>query len=286
MSTCCICLTEVETILSCLCKATICQECFINNVKTSIGDHKLAKCVCGEDYDLNTVSSIAEKLSEEYNKIVIEKSLTNLYSCGNCLEICDVAEYEKDVYFCYSCKTNTCFKCKKAPHDGSCTKDQDEQATLDYVITCCKNEFIRGDACNLVKCPTCRKGYCWICKAKNVTHNHFVNFSPKNGKACLLFGERDQIIENPEEGMQNVLQQAPIAAPVPRNRAPAAKPAKKLCKHTCADKRACKHDCCKRGLENNVIRNRLLEEQPPAFHGYAYASTSHNGQTISTSFTF
>ena len=293
MSTCCICLTDVETILSCRCKATICQECFLNNVKTSIDDHKLAKCVCGGDYDLNTVTSIAEKFTEDYNKLVIEKSLTNLYSCGNCLEVCDVTDYEKDIYFCYACKTNTCFKCKKAPHDGSCTKDKDEQATLNYVITCCKNEFIRGDACNLVKCPTCQKGHCWICKAKNITHNHFVNFSP----GCLLFGERDQIIENPEAGMKHVLQQAPVAAPAPRNRQPAVPVVdaivKKTCKHKCPDKRACGHNCCKRGLENVAIRNRVWPEEPvvtpirvEAFNGYAYASTTQNGQTVSTSFTF
>ena len=110
-----------------------------------------------------------------------------------------------------------------------------------------------------------------------------------------MFGERDQIIENPEAGMQHVLQQAPVAAPAPRNREPAKKPNKNLCLHKCTDKRACGHNCCKRGIDGGeqpaqprnvaALRNHVqLGEQ--GVHGYAYESTSHNGQTVSTSFTF
>lgn len=95
------------------------------------------------------------------------------------------------------------------------------------------------------------------------------------------------------------MQQAAVAAPVPRNREPAKKPAKKLCKHTCANKRKCGHNCCKRGLDDarlpvapalpidTIVRNRVdLVEKNQGIHGYAYASTSHNGQTVSTSFMF
>ena len=113
-----------------------------------------------------------------------------MYSCGNCHEISDVGDYEFKDYFCIACKTNTCFKCKLAPHEGLCAKDkEDEDKTKAYVIECCGTPFIRGDACNKVTCQTCKTKYCWICKAKNIEYNHFVD----DGKGCHLFGERPEV---------------------------------------------------------------------------------------------
>lgn len=192
---CFICLDNEETILSCLCKKSICRECFVNGVEHSITANTIFKCDCGLAYDNDIIfQTIGPVLAAKYQKYILEKEI-KIYNCGNCNETCDVGEYTLKDYFCYFCKANTCFRCKQPSHDGECMKDKAEPETEKYVIKCCGVVFIRGDACNKVKCPTCKIPYCWICKKKNIDYTHFV----EEGPGCHLFGERKgDVVKKPK----------------------------------------------------------------------------------------
>lgn len=186
---CSICLSDdVDLLLSCQCKTTYCRECFNNSVLSSTSSGKLFTCLCKEVFDQGIVCSLIDNEKREgYNRLCIEKSI-NMYSCGFCLEVCDITDFDKSIYFCYKCRKNSCFKCKKEPHEGNCEKGKDEIETEKFILQCCGSPFFRGDGCNKVMCPKCFIPHCWICKAKNVTYKHFVSQVP----GCLLVGEREQ----------------------------------------------------------------------------------------------
>ncbi len=208
---CCICLSdEVELLLSCSCRASICLECFKNAISHSIGNGQLAKCNCGLVYNINAVCcALSKEEGEKYTNLTIEKDMDCIYTCGKCGEACDVTNYDYKNYFCPMCKENTCFKCKKDPHEGLCGNDLAEEKTEKFIINCCV-PFYRGDACNKVTCPKCCIAYCWICKAKNVDYKHFVD----EGDGCLLFGEREGKKKKKKEKIAPVV--APIIEPVPQ----------------------------------------------------------------------
>jgi hypothetical protein len=99
--------------------------------------------------------------------------------------------------------------CKKA-HLGPCDDKlrkqelETEKFMENIVLTCyCGLKMIRSDGCNKLKCTTCRKNWCWICKAQLFgdharTYDHF--YDPYNTRLvdidkigkCALYGERDK----------------------------------------------------------------------------------------------
>jgi hypothetical protein len=133
------------------------------------------------------------------NKVKID----NLYECPFCPNrvVIDDDIIEMSTFFCMDgCKRYSCMKCKRTAHEGPCEIEerhqQEERATQDFLITCCGLPFFRGDACNKVSCPQCKKYYCWICKQQIYNYDHFRNSN------CKLYGERP-----PEQQEQQQVQQ-------------------------------------------------------------------------------
>lgn len=76
---CSICLDNDNTILSCLCKNSICKECFVNGVEHSINNNTKFKCNCGNEYaDEIVFQAIDENLSTKYQQYLLEKQIKNV----------------------------------------------------------------------------------------------------------------------------------------------------------------------------------------------------------------
>ena len=211
-----------------------CKECISRGINVAIGDKKVLCCFaenCKSNYpDYVIKLSIKDiKIIDAYFDIVLMDSLDlqdNIYSCPFCINRVVIDTNEETIFYCMNgCKNYSCMKCNTKSHDGQCNltdkQRQDELETEEYVIKCCNNVFIRGDACNRVHCPKCNIAFCWICKEKGVEYTHFGMQHERKvtlGRQCHLYGERGQSFLQPQqlnyqERVQPQIQQQPQIQP-------------------------------------------------------------------------
>lgn len=193
-----------------------CSDCLQTGIQILVNETSKSTCISGHcsglytDKVLNS-ATINKKLVEKYNlhtfvNMLEKTNLSELYQCPFCPN--RVVVYDNDntiqnfnyTFFCMDgCKRYSCMNCKRESHEGPCNIDnqkhlEDEQLTQKFLIVCCGTPFFRGDACNKVKCPKCKKAYCWICKKRIYNYDHFSNPGP-----CKLYGERPQDIPEPQD---------------------------------------------------------------------------------------
>lgn len=212
MSVCSCCWDTTQT-FSCSQGHNSCKDCLETGIRIYVNENRKFGCIssnCNGTYSETILKRVISdpKILSKYNinnfiNVLKDMKLDNLYSCPFCENriIIENDVIEIGTFYCMNgCKRYSCMKCKQNAHEGTCTlqktqKTQEEQATQEFLITCCGIPFFRGDACNKVACPQCQTKYCWICKQKNIDYTHFTN-----NNQCRLYGERPQYIQQ-----QNVL---------------------------------------------------------------------------------
>ena len=185
---CCCCFSDINTGFSCKSGHTTCKECLNRGMSVAVGQNKIMGCFdqsgCKELYSHNQLNSGIndKKLLAAYNEIELHHAMKNvditgLVSCPFCPNKVVVEEHQ-NVFYCETgCKKYSCISCKKDNHPGDlCEKHKrDEEATEKSVISCCNVKLILGDGCNKLKCITCNRLYCWLCKddITEVGYHHF-----------------------------------------------------------------------------------------------------------------
>jgi hypothetical protein len=209
----CCCCFEDKLVVGAIVKATKCERghvvcfaCLQKTVEIAVGDQKIVKCMdqslCTAGYsDRSFRTAIKDKrLLRAYDNVVAEITLkaaniNNLYTCPFChnAAIVEIPISEQRYFSCLGCNKRSCRSCKKDEHEGPCNPEQhskDEEETANFVLKCCGSPFVRGDGCNKVTCPNCRKIYCWICKKRISGYHHFDqrNYGGRKGN-CKLWGD-------------------------------------------------------------------------------------------------
>lgn len=166
-----------------------CKECINRGISICIAENKKYKCFeCKKGYGGNIDLVINEEFKIAYDSVLLDLQFKkigiifhNCPFCPNRVSI-DGLLVGGHSFNCSNCERESCIKCKKESHQGSC----DHTVTENFIINCCGIPFIRGDACNKVSCPTCKIMYCWICKKRIIEKNYLQHF---NGTSCPLYGE-------------------------------------------------------------------------------------------------
>lgn len=174
-----------------------CTECIQRAIKIAVGSNQRINCFanCGKTYDdiaLWKAIPFDDNLRRAYDAIVqreelAESGIKNLHACPFCDNKVVIEQEGSSTFRCNGCKRESCIHCKQVKHDGPCISQTDKD-TENFILRCfCGLPIVRGDACNKIKCPQCRRQWCWICK-KNllgaVPYEHF------DGGKCPLYGER------------------------------------------------------------------------------------------------
>lgn len=207
---CCFDTIVLNDVVTCANDHVICAPCLERGVANAIGDNKEIKCAvvegCNAEYTHKAIVRAIEdhKLRMAYNNVLANIRVRKSGVSGmHCCPFCDNAVIiDADVlrfrnFKCNQCQRISCRVCHQAGHTGVCNSERrkEEEATLRYIITCdCGNKFIRGDACNKLACPACRRKFCWICKARLGVDGylHFAVKGDKKDKRCQLYGERPE----------------------------------------------------------------------------------------------
>lgn len=219
---CCCCFStdlDFNNVNSCPNGHLACSDCIERAVSVAVGNLKIVKCFhqdgCDEYYpDVaiwratrnlplikaydNVVANINLKRSLEDDNT--DSVIIDCPSCSNMVVIDTPIDRKKfKFYNCNNCKTVSCLDCKKI-HTGACDERtrKAELETEKFILTCyCGTKIVRGDGCNKVQCVTCRKNWCWICKANlngssdDIYTNHFYDPTKRTTlDKCPLYGER------------------------------------------------------------------------------------------------
>lgn len=187
-----------------------CSECLQTGIQILVNENRNVACVsdsCTGHYSDKVLQSVIsdKQLIEKYNintfvTMLNKVKIDNLYECPFCPNrvVIDDDIIEMSTFFCMNgCKSYSCMRCKRTAHEGPCEIEErhqkEERATQEFLITCCGVPFFRGDACNKVSCPQCKKYYCWICKQQIYSYDHFRNSN------CELYGERPPEQDQPQQ---------------------------------------------------------------------------------------
>lgn len=186
-----------------------CKNCIIKAMSICITEQKKLDCFeCHTDFEsIETI--LPDKLWSDYQNVLLEISLKELsitlHACPFCENrvILDNLNNDSAFHCLNGCKRKSCIKCQKDYHDGFCQNQLDDLASRNFMIVCCKIPFIRGDACNKVACPRCKKLYCWLCKQNILSYDHFHS----RHSICPLYGDKQKTIVRKQPVLQPQIRQ-------------------------------------------------------------------------------
>lgn len=178
-----------------------CTECILRAVHVAVGENSIVRCFaqnCGQIFPDNVIARafpFGNPAKDRYSIILhrymlSEANVDNLYACPFCDNQVIIEDQQAQFFRCNGCNQKSCRNCHQAEHTGQCMPihEREDFETDNFLLTCqCGVRMYRGDACNKLSCPQCRKTWCWICKAK-LGGRPYEHFRPQG--ICELYGER------------------------------------------------------------------------------------------------
>ena len=164
------CFDDVYEYIKCNHGHLTCKECIFAGVKNAVGENKKLNCIdqsfCNGEYsddDLFYCIDNDKKLMQVY------KNTGNVINGNN--------------------------------EDDNIDNSKNDDVKDPSIIYCCV-PIVLHDGCNKLTCPTCKKLWCWICKTKIDSYDHF-NRTGKDRSKCPLYNEDNRI--NQEIYQQNLI---------------------------------------------------------------------------------
>ena len=155
---------EPNVIEKCTHKRTVCDLCYARHLREELNEKgNVDNIVClGADckckMDFFTVKKIATKeIFERYDRIMTRRTLEKLPGFVWCGHGCGCGQIHANVDYsrvrCHACKKTTCYKHKRAWHEGrTCDQYDTDAMNSDEVALL---QYLEGSG---VRCPKCSQG--------------------------------------------------------------------------------------------------------------------------------
>jgi len=184
--TCVICWTAAVEPVSTSCNHTYCKECFANQAASATGNEIPLRCfgaegTCQQAFMLDELkrllrSSIFESLLRTSFDSHVRTRPNDFQYCPtpDCPQVYrPETDYE---FFCTTCLTPICTKCKVISHDGMTCEEWQEigseegrlfrQYKVEHDVRDCPNCGVgieKNEGCNHMECTECGAHICWFC---------------------------------------------------------------------------------------------------------------------------